>query len=417
MKHVGQKEIAILFTALIGAVYGFGMYLFPAMVESIRRDISFSYSTLGLISGAVQAGFLVSSALAGFLTLWFGATNLILFSIILSAFALGGLTLVGNVYALGTFLVILGACASLIWVPMVEVSREIISPHNRGKALCLMSSGTSYGVFINSTLLAAVLPVFGWRMLWATTFSIVTVLAIYSAWRLFPIRNQHDRHRDVTPIKKPLGWNRVASLPKQLVGGILVMMFLNGISCMSFQTYLSAYLVGQIGLKEAGVASVWGIIGVVGMFSGFLVGALADRITIRRGMIVTYLMLGMAALAVMFAETDGAGYLLILVSGMAFGLSFYAIFGLIPAYISHLFSDGNAALIFSFGNVSLGIGGVIGNLFGGYSKEITGSFDILYLTILIAALLSAVIATALPREVENDFSKSPYEKSEENYDH
>ncbi len=411
MKHVGQKEIAILFTALIGAVYGFGIYLFPAMVESVRRDISFSYSTLGLISGTVQAGFLVSSALAGFLTLWFGATNLILFSIILSALALGGLTLVGNVYALGAFLLILGACASLIWVPMVEVSREIISPHNRGKALCLMSSGTSYGVFINSILLAAVLPVFGWRMLWATTFSIVTVLAIYSAWRLFPVRNQHDGPRGVTPIKKPLGWNRVASLPKKLVGGILVMMFLNGISCMSFQTYLSAYLVGQVGLKEVGVASVWGIIGVVGMFSGFLIGALADRITIRRGMIVTYLMLGMAALAVIFAETDGVGYLLILVSGMAFGLSFYAIFGLIPAYISHLFSDGNAALIFSFGNVFLGIGGVIGNLFGGYVKEKTGSFDILYLTILITALLSAVIATALPREVENDFSKSPYEKA------
>ena len=89
--RVGQKEIAVLFTAFIGAVYGFGMYLFPAIVESIRKDINFSYSTMGLISGAVQAGFFVSAALAGFLTLWFGAINLILFSIILSALALGGL--------------------------------------------------------------------------------------------------------------------------------------------------------------------------------------------------------------------------------------------------------------------------------------------------------------------------------------
>lgn len=92
----------------------------------------------------------MSSALAGFLTLRFGAVNLILFSIIVCALALAGLVFVGSVLTLGALLLILGACASLIWVPMVEVSREVIPPRNRGKALGLMSSGTSYGVFVNS---------------------------------------------------------------------------------------------------------------------------------------------------------------------------------------------------------------------------------------------------------------------------
>ena len=404
LKSAGQKEIALLFTAFIGAVYGFGMYLFPTIVESIRRDIEFSYSTLGLISGAVQAGFLVSSAMAGFLTLRFGAINLILFSIVLTAFALGGLAFAGNVYVLGALLLILGACASLVWVPMVEVSRELISPCNRGKALGLMSSGTSYGVFANSVLLGAVLPVYGWRMLWAATCTIVALLAVYSVWCLLPMRTRHGGHvggESNAPVRKPIDWHRIASLPWSLVGGILSMMFLNGISCMSFQTYLSAYLVGQVGFGEAGVAFAWGIIGVVGMFSGFLIGALADRITIRRGMVATYLMLGTAALTILFGEADGAGYLLVLMSATAFGLSFYAIFGLVPAYISHRFGDGNAALVFAFGNVALGVGGVAGNLFGGFSKEITGSFDLLYLTILIAALLSAVIAMVLPKEHES----------------
>ena len=136
------------------------------------------------------------------------------------------------------------------------------------------------------------------------------------------------------------------------------------------------------------------------MFSGFLMGALADRITIRRGMIVTCLVLGVAALAIMFGETGGLRFLLIYVAAAAFGLSFYAIFGLVPAYISHLFSDGNAALVFAFGNVALGVGGMVGNLVGGYSKEFSGSFDVLYLMILVAALLSAVIAMVLPGEAE-----------------
>ncbi len=145
--RVNQIEIVVLFTAFIGAAYGFGLYLFPAMVESIRTDIDFSYGTMGLISGSVQAGFLISSALAGFLTLRFGAINLILFPIIVCALSLGGLIYANSVLVLGGILLVLGACASLIWVPMVEVSRDVIAPKNRGKAMGLMSSGTSYGVF------------------------------------------------------------------------------------------------------------------------------------------------------------------------------------------------------------------------------------------------------------------------------
>ena len=61
-------EAVLLFTGFIAATYGFGMYLFPAMVESIRLDIPFSYATLGTVSGIVQAGFMISALLAGLLT-------------------------------------------------------------------------------------------------------------------------------------------------------------------------------------------------------------------------------------------------------------------------------------------------------------------------------------------------------------
>ena len=101
---------------------------------------------MGLISGSVQAGFLISSALAGFLTLRLGAINLTLFSIIVCALSLGGLIDANSVLVLGGILSVLGACASLTWVPMVEVSRDIIAPKNRGKAMGLMFSGTSYGI-------------------------------------------------------------------------------------------------------------------------------------------------------------------------------------------------------------------------------------------------------------------------------
>ena len=405
-RSIGQKEIVVLFTAFIGVTYGFGIYLFPAAVESIRLDIPFSYTSLGWLTGFVQAGFLVSSLLAGFLTLRFGAINLILFSLILCAGALAALVFANSVLAIAVPIMLLGVCASLIWVPMVEVAREIISPKNRGKALGLMSSGTSYGVFVNSVLLVSVMPAHGWRALWAVSVVIVVVLTAYATVRLRRLRGRRHRQESApsaAPSDAPVGGlARIASLPRILVGMILLTMFFNGFACTSFQTYLSPYLIGEVGLENSGAALAWRIIGLVGMFGGFLMGALADRITLRRGMIVSYLILCVATIALVSGEGDGLRIYLIHLGSVAFGLSFYSIFGLMPAYISHVFKSGNAAIVFAFGNVALGVGGVVGNLTGGYTKELFGSFDVLYLSILAAAIASIAITSFLPSETDFD---------------
>lgn len=403
--RVGQTEIVVLFTAFIATAYGFGIYLFPALVESIRRDLDFSYATLGLITGLVQAGFLVSSALAGLLTLRFGAIPLILGSILACAIALAGLAFAQSILVLAGLLIVLGAAASLIWVPMVEVSRLIIEPRHRGKALGLMSSGTSYGVFINSLLLASVLPVLEWRALWMITAGVAGALAIYAFIRLAPLSRAARTEASTAGAPRTGFWARAAALPKGLVGLILFMMFLNGFSCMPFQTYLSAYLIGEMGVADTRAASAWGLIGLVGMGSGVLMGAVADRITIRRGLIVTYVVLSIAVAALLTVSVgdiaDPSVQLgLVTLASVAFGLSFYAIYGLVPAYISHRFGDGTAALVFAFGNVAAGLGGMAGNLAGGFGKDLLGSFDVIYAVILVAALASVVIAAVLPSEVE-----------------
>ena len=72
----------------------------------------------------------------------------------------------------------------------------------------------------------------------------------------------------------------------------MLMMFLNGLSCMPFQTYLSSLLVGEHGLNIEQSASAWRLIGFVGMFGGFLIGWVADRITVRWTLLIVYLLLG-----------------------------------------------------------------------------------------------------------------------------
>lgn len=392
-----EFEVVLLFTAFIASTYGFGVYLFPAMVESIRTDIPFSYGTMGTISSLVQAGFLVSALAAGFLTLRFGALPLILASIVLCAAGLAGLALADNVVTIAACLLLLGGSAAAIWVPMVEVSRDLISRSHQGKALGLMSSGTSYGVFVNSFMLTWILPVHGWRSLWVVTAAFVAVLAAVALIRLRGAGSRNAGQVETPVMAKRLLRQRFSALPKGLTAAILLMMFLNGLSCMPYQTYLSAFLQGEAGYTADTAAYVWRIIGLVGMFSGFIIGALADRITVRRGMIVTYTILALSCLA-LTQSAGGLNAALVFFAAVTFGISFYAIFGLVPAYISHIFGPGDAALVFAFGNIALGFGGMVGNFAGGWLKEQSGSFAPIYMTMLAAAVLSAVLSALMPNE-------------------
>ncbi len=395
--RASEIEVILLFTAFIAATYGFGVYLFPAIVESIRTDILFTYGTLGTISGLVQAGFMISAIVAGLLTLRYGPIPLILGSVVVCAFCLVGLAFAPNVLVISILLIILGCCAVIVWVPMVEVAREVVSPNHQGKALGLMSSGTSYGVFVNSFLMITILPLYGWRWVWATTALLVGMLAVISIIRLrkFYKRQSPITNSEVTntiPLTERLGL-----LAKPLPAMIFLMMFLNGLSCMPFQTYLSAFLQGEANLSQGEAASAWRLVGIVGMVSGLIVGALADRISVRHAMTITYLILASACVTLINVPNTHGDVLLTL-SAVCFGTAFYAVFGLVPAYISQAFGKGNAAVVFSFGNIALGLGGIIGNIAGGFLKEATGTFNSAYIAMAVAACLSALLSITMPSE-------------------
>ncbi len=387
-------ETTLVFTAFIASTYGFGMYLFPAMVEAIRLDIPFSYGTMGTISGFVQAGFMICALLAGFLTVRFGAMPMILGAISLCAISLLGLAVASNIVAMAVCLTVLGGCAAAIWVPMVEVARDHISKEHQGKALGLMSSGTSYGVFINSFLLTNLMPQHGWRSLWLATGVMVGVLALVAIMRFRGAKG--ETAKAAVTERVPVA-SRLKSLSKGLTAAILFMMFLNGLSCMPYLTYLSAFLRNEAGYSAETAAYTWRIIGVVGMVSGFAIGWLADRITVRIAMILTYAVLA-GSCALLLDATGGASYKLLYVAAATFGISFYAIFGLVPAYISHVYGQGSAALVFAFGNIALGLGGIVGNILGGALKESTGSFEPIYMVMLGAAAASAVLSALMPSE-------------------
>ncbi len=87
-------------------------------------------------------------------------------------------------------------------------------------------------------------------------------------------------------------------------------------------------------------------------------------------------------------------------AAVAFGLAFYACFGLTPAYLAKVFSPDRSTLIFGIANVFTGAGFMIGNVVGGWSKALSGTLVWVYIGVGAIAALLIPITLLLPKEDE-----------------
>jgi predicted MFS family arabinose efflux permease len=385
--------IVLLLTGLVAATYGFGIYLFAQLVPDMRASLGFDIAYVGTITAAGQAGFLASALLAAWLTPRVGGGWVIFGSGAVCALALLLLPLAQSVLLIGLLLTILAGTAATVFVPMVDVIARAVPYKYRGMAMGLVSSGTSYGVFINSLLVPFYAPQGEWRTVWWIV-GLITVVLVAGVFLVFKRARLLVRE----PEDDSDGAPRKGVLREALQGWVYTvwsMNFLIGFSTFPFQNYLSSYLRTELHFGVEYTAQIWASIGFVGMFSGLALGALSDRIGLRGAMLMVYVCVATAAVILVVVPT---GYWP-MVAGVVFAVAFYPIFGLIPAYVSKMASGvALAVTIFGIANIMQGVGGMLGNYCAGLLASMSGSFVAVYGVIAGVAVVLAVLTVCLPNE-------------------
>ncbi|MGD9368799.1 MAG: hypothetical protein PVH87_24060 [Desulfobacteraceae bacterium] len=79
-------------------------------------------------------------------------------------------------------------------------------------------------------------------------------------------------------------------------------------------------------------------------------------------------------------------------------MAFYAIYGLVPAYIAKTTTPAQSTVVFGIGNVTQGLGSMLGNFIGGWSKSVFGTFMWIYVSIALIAMLTIAMSWMLPNE-------------------
>ncbi|MBN3788101.1 MFS transporter [Burkholderia sp. Ac-20353] len=387
--------LALTLTAFVAVTYGFGVYLFATVVVEMKSALGFGYSTVGLITGAAQIGFLAFAFAGSMVSPIIGGGTLALLSVGLCSACLVGLAYCTNALQAGILLTVLGGCSASVYVPLAEIVTRQVPEVYRARLLGLISSGTSYGVFANGLIVPYAVPHWGWRAVWIVTGVATGILAalavlVFSRYRLFRDQRRQPERADPPPqVRTTAG--RAGQLPI-----IWAITFLNGLTLLPYQTYLVPIVREELHYPISTAGHVWSMIGAVGMIAGFALGALADRIGIRRAMLMTFAFATFAAAFVWFNVGAPGLY----VSALLFGLSFYPIFGLVPAYLSKTLPPDALTKAFGMANVMVGVGGMVGNFVGGWVKSQFGSLSIVYVAItLLLCVQFALVRTLRPDSV------------------
>lgn len=392
MKNYRQIVYVCCLTSFVTITFAFGRYIFSVLTPDIAKDLNLNYEFIGKINALHQFLYFLFSLIGGLISTVIGARLLISSSVMLCSLSIFSLYFVHDKWVLLLIVALQGLFAATSWVPVVQIVSTSIAEENRGKTFGIVSSGTSYGLILNSVLIPFILTSYNWQTVWLIYGAISFVIGLFGVYIVYSTNNltmpSPYGSGQATDGKMPYDSsaaveNRIKGINVQNVLFILLLI-LSGAYLVPFLSYIVPFMQDDLGLNHKIAGAGWGIFGILGMFSGFIAGVLADRLSAKKAMLITY-GISFAAIVVLIAFHNA---FFVLSACALFGLAYYGIYGLHPAYVSKMFSPEKTAKVFGFFNLALGVGSMAGNYVFGYIKNAFGSFTNAYISMAILSFIS-----------------------------
>jgi MFS family permease len=300
-----------------------------------------------------------------------------------------------------------GAHIAMTTLPMVWFERERL-----GGALGIVTGGTGLGIIVVSLLVPPLLSALGteaWRDCWKL-MSLITLSIFVTG--IFLLREKRsplpsrvlervgENHGTIRP--EPGACRMVEEQApdghKVLKGGglsiksIFVVYFIFGFAYNIYTTYFVSFLVDELGIARGTAGVIWSTFGWTCMASGLIWGFLSDRLGRRPALLWNNGTIALAlGIPLLFHQPVLLG-----LSTFLFGATFLGTVTIVAASIGDQVGEKQAAV---YGLVTLvhGFGQLLGTTIGGYLKDLTGSFQLTFLSSL-AGFLLCIALTALSRQ-------------------
>ncbi|ATO21154.1 MFS transporter (plasmid) [Acinetobacter sp. LoGeW2-3] len=171
-----QKWIAaFIFCFLVLLVDGADMLLLSYSLSSLKVEFGLSSFQAGMLGSVTLAGMAVGGIFGGWASDKFGRVRIISLSIIKFSLLTALLGFVSNVYefAIVRFLSALGLGA--VYMVCAGLMSELVPTKYRTTVIATIFTGWTFGYIVASLLAGAIIPEYGWRMLFIVSGSAVII--------------------------------------------------------------------------------------------------------------------------------------------------------------------------------------------------------------------------------------------------
>lgn len=344
-------QLALAGLSAIAVAYGFARYGYGLFVPVFKEEFGLSTETVGLISSAGYASYLLAMVLTGFLTEKAGPR----FPVVTGAVC-GGTGMLLVAVAQGTPMlfigvVLAGSSPGFCWAPFSDAVAMLVDEARRNRVLSAISTGTTFGLMVAGPVVLLVAGGSGessWRYGWAVFAGIALLVALWN-FRLLPDAPYREDDSDGEVFTGSVGWylcRRSAPLLGQA--------FCYGLIAAFYYTY-AVDLVRQSGLSETWGPILWSLVGVGGI-AGVLSGDSVSRFGLKNSLTVC---LGVLAASIVALSFSDGSWLLVITCALVFGTSYMPISALLVVWSGNVFHE-RPATGFSGVLFALAVGSILG---------------------------------------------------------
>ena len=413
----GQKKFHYGFVILLlgiltttGAV-GFARYGYTTILPSMMEGLGLDNTGMGLMASGNLAGYMIFSLVAGFLASKYSPRIVILFSMLMSGGTMLLTGLAGNLWTALTMRALTGLGSAGSYIPMMGMISAWFAPHRRGMASGVLVAGSGVALLVTGFLVPRIVsasPLYGWRISWFILGLAVVLLGlvIYLFLRnkpadlgLKPVGAESETAHEsgagaekdgsaVTEVENDsgggAGWKNVYGSRTLWLLGLVYFAF--GFSYIIYATFFSTSLVADKGISQEQAGSMWALIGLISIFSGVLWGVISDYIGRKFTLCIIFALMAVSYL--LFAL--GGSTLPLYVSAVIFAITSWSIPGVVAAACGDYVGARLAPAALGMVTLFFGVGQAIAPGVAGYTADLTGSFDLVFILAAIVAGLGSV---------------------------
>ena len=358
--HPARLILILSLAPIIGL--GIGRFAYSLVLPDMRDSLGWSYSSAGFMNTTNAAGYLAGALVTSRLVRRFGLSAALRAGTLACLVSLALSAISGNFVVLSFARLLVGIGAAVGFVAGAALAATVAQsrPERANFLLSLFYAGPGLGILLSGLIAPFVLQAFGPGSWWIVWWAMTLISAIMILPLLLTRFGTSAGVADAAPA-------RFAILPAVIY---LAGYFLFGAGYIAYMTFMIAY-VRDAGGSAAAQSAFWCIIGL----SAFVTPWVWRRVlALDRGGVSTAIILGVNAIGAAL-PLFGHSALLLAVSAVVFGTSFFAVVGSTTAFVRFNYPPAAWPTAIAAMTIAFGIGQTLGPVVTGAITDALGSLS------------------------------------------